>query len=118
MRSTCGVRVVILRVTKYNHSNANQHRYDSNFTRKSTFDLSCITSATQDKYFTKRVVEEDQSESNDDENKVIALSVVAVCVGVGLIAFIVLTTVMYFRERRGDPMFKAVLLPRGDERSA
>lgn len=91
-------------------------QYDSNVTRKSTFDFSCITSATQDKYFTKRQVEEERSESSNDENKVIALSVVAICVGLGLIGFVVLTTVMYFKERRGDPMFKAVLLPKGDEK--
>ena len=89
--------------------------YDTNLTRKSTFEFSCITSATQDKYFTKRYVDEKSADS-DDKDKVIALSVVAVCIGLFLIGFIVLTTVMYCRERRGDPMFKAMLLPRADEK--
>jgi len=86
--------------------------YDASTSRKSAFDLSCITSATQDKYFTRSVAANAASSSDDDDAGawIAAVVVVAVLLTITLL----FVGFVLHRERRGEPLFKAALLPQED----
>jgi len=78
--------------------------YDG-LSRKSVFDLSCITSATQDKYITLA----------PEEVVVIKETIsIFIYVTIGIISSIavgisILLIIMYFREKRGTPLFMPIL---------
>jgi hypothetical protein len=74
--------------------------------RKTAFDMTCITSATQDKYFTKRHVPPTPEQPKTDDAVIIA----GVVAGVIAAAALLMIYVMYRRERRGKPIFSAALL--------
>lgn len=85
--------------------------------RKTAFDLSCITSATQDKYFTK--IDNPKpvplvSGDTVDQTLVIALSTVG---GVCLVSLLLLLVVVW-REKQGKPMFGQSLLEEYKEKNA
>lgn len=73
--------------------------------RKSEFDLTCITSATQDKYFAKKaVVVVDPPKSMTLWYTILGL------LGLLLVGSMMALCIMYRAERKGDPVFSAVLL--------
>jgi len=76
------------------------------FSRKSTFSLSCITSATQDKYFTKKY--SPQEPTVESTNRFILP--LAITFGALFILSGVFIYVMYIKERQGLPIFRKKLL--------
>jgi hypothetical protein len=76
----------------------------ADMSRKSVFDMSCITSATQDMYFTKPV----EVEAKSDEvipPLVLAIGGVMVAAVIGLVAFV---RHIRYREITGNPMFTPI----------
>ena len=81
----------------------------NNTSRKTAFDLTCITSATQDKYFSKKYII--SSSDNDNNNGWIFM------IGfLSLFAFalIVVVAVMVRKEVTGDPLFKPLVTVQDD----
>lgn len=85
--------------------------YDDDISRKSAFDLSCITSATQDKYFVNAIVASESSSSNAARNTWIAVAAV-------IAALLLLVTCglayVYKKEKEGEPLFMDKLLGDAD----
>ena len=75
--------------------------------RKSAFSLSCITSATQDKYFTKKKnLERNNKVSSDQSISIyLAITFAALLLVSGIFIYI-----MYSKEKKGIPLFQKKLL--------
>ena len=100
--------------------------YD-NLSRKSAFDLSCLTTAVQDQYFTKKHVPVPETNNNnygnnaswlpyylqrekDDSKKTTVWIVVTICAGTLFIAATVFIVIMWRQEKKGEPIFRQSLL--------
>lgn len=83
----------------------------ADMSRKSVFDVSCITSATQDMYFTKPMEVEEKSGSIPP--LVLAIGGVMVVAVMGLVAFI---RHIRYREITGNPMFTPIFTDDLDDR--
>jgi hypothetical protein len=73
--------------------------------RKSAFDLTCITSATQDKYFTRKTTSPTPPKTTNP-----TLTWIAGTAGGMLLVAIGGVLYMYRRERQGNPVFSKILL--------
>jgi hypothetical protein len=80
----------------------------NDFSRKSAFDMTCITSATQDMYFTKR---ETVKQSDDDFDENLKWALVATCVFCTLGMFVGFYIVHYMRKKeiQGNPVFMPMI---------
>ena len=73
--------------------------------RKTGFSLSCITSATQDKYFTKKYINKD--EKKEDNNSYLLAGLICSAIVVLLLGFIF---ILIMKEKKGEPLFKPLLV--------
>lgn len=86
----------------------------NDYSRKTSFDMSCITSATQDKYFTKRILSKEKTIQVNNP----VLLIVSITLGVLFIVIAILLFIMYVKERNGNPLFHKPLLTPIDPSSA
>ena len=100
----------------------------NNLSRKSAFALSCLTSAVQDQYFTKKIIISNSNNNNnnnnfypfgslynynnsknDTRNRVVWI-VVSVIVAALLLFSIAFIVIMWRQEKKGEPIFRQSLL--------